>query len=123
MVFAKAKIQSGIQTVLDVTEVDKHLKDADFVITGEGKIDYQSVYGKVPVGVGQRAKKFHLPVLAIVGDIGTGAEDVYQYGVDAIMSTVNRAMPLSEAMSRSSELLEDAVERVMRMIRIGMEIK
>lgn len=122
MVFGHAKIASGIQTVLDVTEIDRHLKDADLVITGEGKIDYQSVFGKVPVGVGTRAKKFDLPVLAIVGDIGTGAEDVYDYGVDAIMSTVNKAMPLSEAMERSSELLTDAAERVMRMIKLGMEL-
>jgi glycerate kinase len=92
------------------------------VNTREGKIDYQSVFGKVPVGVGTRAKKFDLPVLAIVGDIGTGAEDVYDYGVDAIMSTVNKAMPLSEAMERSSELLTDAAERVMRMIKLGMEL-
>lgn len=123
MVFGKASIQSGIQTVLDVTEVDKHLKDADLVITGEGRIDYQSVFGKVPVGVGQRAKLFHLPVLAIVGDIGPGAEAVYEYGVDAIMSTVNRAMPLSEAMALSSELMTDAAERAMRMIQIGMGLK
>jgi glycerate kinase len=123
MVFAKAVIRSGIQTVLDVTDIDRHLKDADFVITGEGKIDYQSVFGKVPVGVGQRAKQFNLPVLAIVGDIGPGAQDVYDYGVDAIMSTVNRAMPLSEAMGQSAELLVEAAERAMRMIQIGLDIK
>jgi glycerate kinase len=123
MVFGKAKICSGIQTVLDVTDIDRHLKDADLVITGEGKIDYQSVFGKVPVGIGQRAKRFQLPVLAIVGGIGVGAQDVYKYGVDAIMSIVNGAMPLAEAMDRSAELIEDAAERSMRMIQIGIKIK
>jgi len=122
LVFTPAVIRSGIETVLDVTGIDEHLKDADFCITGEGKIDGQSVYGKVPVGVGQRVKKFGLPVLAVVGDIGTGAEAVYDYGVDAIMSTVNKAMPLKEALDRSTELLIDAAERVARIIKIGMDI-
>ncbi|MGI6031008.1 MAG: glycerate kinase [Eubacteriales bacterium] len=122
MVFAGAKLESGIQVVLDVTEIDKHLKDADFVITGEGRIDGQSVYGKVPVGVGKRAKEFGLPVLAIVGDIGPGAEACYDHGVDAIMSTVNAAMPLKEAMERSTELMIEAAERVARMIKIGIDI-
>ena len=62
-------------------------------------------------------------MLAIVGDIGDGAAAVYEYGVDGIMSTVNKAMPLTEAMGRSAELLEDAAERVMRIIKIGMDIK
>jgi glycerate kinase len=122
IVFCGASLKSGIETVLDVVEIDKHLPTADFVITGEGKIDSQSIYGKVPVGVGQRVKKYNKPVLAIVGDIGQGAQAVYEYGVDGIMSTVNKAMPLSEAMGRSAELLEDATERVMRIVKIGMDI-
>ncbi|MDK2799261.1 MAG: glycerate 2-kinase [Clostridiales bacterium] len=123
IVFCGAQLKSGIETVLDVVNVDKDLPTTDLVITGEGKIDGQSVYGKVPVGVGQRAKKYNKPVLAIVGDIGDGASAVYDHGVDGIMSTVNKAMPLSEAMQRSTELLEDAAERVMRIIKIGMDIK
>ncbi len=122
MVFANAQLKSGIQVVLDVTEIDKHLVDTDFVITGEGRIDGQSIFGKVPVGVGTRVKQFNLPVLAIVGDIGPGAEACYDHGVDAIMSTVNKAMPLKEAMDRSSELMIDASERVARMIKIGIDI-
>jgi glycerate kinase len=122
IVFCGASLKSGIETVLDEVEIDKHLPTADLVITGEGKIDSQSIYGKVPVGVGQRVKKYNKPVLAIVGGIGQGAQAVYEYGVDGIMSTVNNAMPLSEAMGRSAELLEDAAERVMRIIKIGMDI-
>ncbi|MBZ4645925.1 MAG: glycerate kinase [Clostridia bacterium] len=123
IVFCGAQLKSGIETVLDVVNIDRHLPTTDLVITGEGKIDGQSIYGKVPVGVGQRVKKYNLPVLAIVGDIGDGASAVYDYGVDGIMSTVNKAMPLSEAMGRSSELLEDAAERVMRIIKIGMVMR
>ncbi|WHH59050.1 glycerate kinase [Petroclostridium sp. X23] len=122
MVFCNAQLKSGIETILDVVNIDRHLPTTDLVITGEGKIDGQSIYGKVPVGVGQRAKKYGVPVLAIVGDIGEGASAVYEYGVDGIMSTVNKAMPLSEAMAKSSELLEDAAERIMRIIKMGMDI-
>lgn len=123
LVFADAVLRPGIEIVLDVADFDRKIADADLVITGEGRIDAQSVMGKVPVGVGLRAKKFGKPVLAIVGDIGAGAEAVYAHGVDAIMSTVNRAMPLDEAMGRSGELLEDAAERVMRIVRLGGQIK
>lgn len=123
LVFTRSTLRPGIGIVLDVCGFDTKAADADLVITGEGRIDAQSIMGKVPVGVGQRAKQLGLPVLAIVGDIGQGAEAVYACGVDAIMSTVNRAMPLEEAMSRSGELLEDAAERVMRMIQIGLVMR
>jgi len=120
--FCGAASKSGIVTVLDTVGVDSYLADCDLVITGEGKIDGQSVFGKVPVGVAERVKKFGIPVLAIVGDMGEGSQAVYEYGIDSIMSTVNKAMPLKEALERSSELLVDAAERAMRMIMIGMKI-
>lgn len=122
LAFCGAKVKPGIETVLDSVEIDRYLPDCDLVITGEGKIDGQSVFGKVPVGVAGRVKKFGLPVLCIVGDIGDGAEAVYAYGVDSIMSTVNKAMPLSEAIGRGGELLEEAAERAMRIVKIGMDI-
>lgn len=120
--FCGAKLNSGIETILETLNIEQYLKDADLVITGEGKIDGQSIYGKVPVGVAKSAEKFNVPVLAIVGDIGDGASEVYEYGIDGIMSTVNRAVPLEEAIAKSSEMLEDAAERVMRIIRIGMSV-
>lgn len=122
LVFTRSVLRPGIEIVLDVCGFDAKSADADLVVTGEGRIDAQSVMGKVPVGVGRRAKRLGLPVLAIVGDIGKGAEAVYDHGVDAIMSTVNRAMPLDEALARSGELLEDAAERVMRIVRLGTGI-
>jgi glycerate kinase len=122
MAFCGAKMKPGIETVMDSVGMDKLLNGCDLVITGEGKIDGQSVFGKVPVGVAQRAKKYGVPVLAIVGDIGNGAEAVYQYGIDSIMSTVNKAMPLSDAIAHGGDLLEEAAERAMRMIKIGLDI-
>ncbi len=120
MEFCGGELKSGIEIVLDLIKFDDYLDSADLVISGEGRIDGQSVYGKVPVGIAGRAKKKGIPVLAVVGDIGPKVEAVYDHGIDAIMSSVNKAMSLEEAMSRSYELLVDSAARAMRMIRIGM---
>ncbi len=122
MAFCGAELKSGIEIILDLVNFDDHLAGVDLVITGEGKIDGQSMYGKVPVGIAGRAKKHDIPVLAIVGGIGSGVDTVYDYGIDSIMSSVNNAMTLEEAMSRSKELLIDATVRAMRIIRIGMKL-
>lgn len=122
LAFCHAEMASGIDTILDLAGLDTLLETADLVITGEGKIDGQSINGKVPVGVATRAKKREIPVLVIAGDIGDNISEVYNYGIDSVMSTVNRAMPLKEAMEKSTELMIDAVERAMRIIRIGQKI-
>ena len=120
--FCGAKIRPGIETILDITNIDRHLSDATLVITGEGKIDGQTVYGKVPVGVAKRAKKYNVPVTAIVGSIGEGAYKVYDHGVDGIISIIDKPMVLYEAMAKSGELIESAIERVMRIMKVGMAI-
>ncbi|MFW6208033.1 MAG: glycerate kinase [Spirochaetota bacterium] len=122
MVFCGASLEKGIDIVLDAVNFDERLEHKDLVITGEGKIDGQTAYGKLPVGVAYRAKQKGVPVLVIAGDIGDGVEAVYEVGIDAVMSSVNRAMSLKEAMDRSSELLIDSAERAMRMIRLGMDL-
>jgi len=122
MIFCGAELKSGIDAMLDIVRFDDHLESTALVITGEGAIDGQTTYGKVPVGIAKRAQAYNVPVLAIVGDIGAGAEAVYDHGIFGIMSTVNRAMPLKEAMAQSASLIEDAAERVMRIIRIGQTL-
>jgi glycerate kinase len=122
LVFCGAVLERGIDLVLDALDFESRLDGIDLVITGEGKLDGQTAYGKVPVGISRRAKKLGVPVLAIAGDIGDDIEAVYDNGIDAVMSTVNRAMSLEEAMSRSRELLIDAAERAMRMIQIGINL-
>ncbi|MDR3354867.1 MAG: glycerate kinase [Synergistaceae bacterium] len=122
MAYCGAVIGSGIDTVLDIVDFDGHMANCSLVITGEGKIDAQSAYGKAPVGVARRAKKFGAPVIAIAGGIGTGAEAVYNEGIDAMISIVNGAMTLEDAMKNCGPLLEDAAERIMRMINIGLSM-
>ena len=120
--FCNAQMGSGIDSILNLVDFESQLEKAHLVITGEGRMDGQSIRGKVPVGVAMRAKKCGIPVLAIVGDIGADAKEVFNYGIDSIMSTVDRAMGLNEAMARSSETLRDAAQRACMIIRIGMKI-
>lgn len=122
LVFCDATLEKGIDIVLDAVNFDERLENKDMVITGEGKIDGQTAYGKVPIGIAYRAKQKGVPVLVIAGDIGDGIEAVYEKGIDAVMSTVNRAMSLEEAMGNSRALLIDGAERAMRMIRLGMDL-
>ncbi|MDZ7794989.1 MAG: glycerate kinase [Spirochaetia bacterium] len=122
LVFCGATLEKGIDIVLDAVNFDERLENKDMVITGEGKIDGQTAYGKVPIGIAYRAKQKGVPVLVIAGDIGDGIEAVYDKGIDAVMSTVNRAMSLEEAMGNSRALLIDGAERAMRMIRMGMDL-
>jgi glycerate kinase len=122
MAYCGARIESGIDTVLDIVDFDGHMPDCGLVITGEGRIDAQSAYGKAPVGVARRAKRYGVPVMAIAGGIGEGADAVYGEGIDAIISTVNGAMTLDTAMKNCGPLLEEAAERIMRIINIGILI-
>jgi len=119
--FCGAEFKKGVDMVLDVTNSDKLFAEASLVFTGEGQIDYQSVLGKVPVGVGQRAKKYNLPVIAIVGGMGKNAQAVYEYGVDSIMPIPQGICELQYSMEHAEELLEDAAERAMRMLVINLK--
>jgi glycerate 2-kinase len=123
MAFAGAQLKTGIEAILDTVGFDKMLGQADIVITGEGRIDGQSVFGKVPMGVAKRAKKYGKPTMAIVGSIGPGSESLYQHGLSSILSIVNGPMPLEEAMDRAYELTLEAAERGFRLLRIGTELK
>lgn len=118
--FCDTVIKPGIEIVLDIANIDKHLIDADLVITGEGKIDGQSKYGKVPVGVAKRALKYDVPVVAIVGSVGDDVSEVYSYGIDLIMDIINKPMTLEEAIKNAPLLIEDAAENVARIFKMKL---
>ena len=123
MAFAHADLCSGIETILKIVDFDRILEGADLVVTGEGNLDYQSVFGKVPYGVGMAAKRHQIPCAAIVGGMGAGASDIYACGVDSIITTINAAMPVEEAIAQAEELFSDAAELLFRMVRVGMVMK
>lgn len=122
-VFLNAEMKSGIETVLNLIDFDGLLEETDLVVTGEGQIDWQSAFGKVPSGIGQRCQAKGIPAVAVVGGMGSGAEKIYEFGVESIIPTINGAMEMEEALERAEELYRGATERMFRMIRVGMKIK
>ena len=119
-----AQLKSGIDAVLDAVDFDRKLEGVDLAVTGEGRIDGQSVrFGKVPVGVAKRCAAKGIPTLAIVGGIGDGAEGLFDLCESTIMTTVSGPMSLEKAMTEAPALYEYAAERLFRAVRIGMNIK
>lgn len=121
-VFLNGTMKSGVDTVLDLIGFDALLEDVDLVITGEGRMDWQSAFGKVPSGIGTRCREKGIPVVAIVGGMGDGAENLYDYGIDSIIPTINGAMPIEEALNRAEELYRGAARRTFRILRAGMSL-
>ena len=119
MVFLNGTLKSGIETVLDLVEFDRKLNGVSLVVTGEGATDWQSVFGKVMQGVGVHCKRQGIPAVAIVGSMGQGAEDIFDYGIDSMITTVNGIMPLDEALERAEELYLCAARRLFRMLKAG----
>ncbi len=119
MAFTGARLQPGLELVLDILQFDSRLSDGlDLIITGEGEINGQSLYGKVPVGVARRARKYGIPVLAVVGNIGPEAGQVYAEGITAVMSIAPGPISREESLARAGVLIADAAERAMRLIRV-----
>jgi glycerate kinase len=117
MVFAKAKMRLGIETVLDLIEIEEAIKDADFVITGEGSIDGQSVYGKTPTGVAKLAKKYNIPVVAIVGGSDLDLELIYKSGIDGVFDIVYKPMTLEDSVSNTEKLVKAMTKNVIHFYR------
>lgn len=119
MVFANARLQPGVDTLLQLCHFEEMMDGCDLVVTGEGRIDAQSAHGKTPCGVARAANRHSVPVVAIGGSLGEGAEALYEVGVCGLESCVRRVMPLEEALSQVSVLLPQAAERAGRMLRVG----
>ena len=122
MAFAGATLKRGVDFLLDASGFDAKAREADLIITGEGKLDSQSAYGKVPAGVARRGAAAGVPVLAIGGAIDGDLSALYRAGVSAAQACVCNPMTLSEAMEGADALLEDAAERLMRTVQAGMHM-
>lgn len=100
------QLESGIQKIMRLINLEEEIKRADLVITGEGQMDGQSIKGKAPIGIAKLAKKHKLPVIAITGSIGNSIEKVYENGVDLVISSTSSPMTLEEAVKNSDKLLD-----------------
>ncbi|MBC7870213.1 MAG: glycerate kinase [Chitinophagaceae bacterium] len=112
MAFLDGKIESGIDLLLVHNHFEDHLKDADLVITGEGQMDSQTIYGKGPIGVARLAKKYGVPTVAIVGGLNVDDEILHEAGITAVLPIVNKPMSLEEAIANAAELVEQAALRL-----------
>ena len=119
-----ARLRSGIDAVLDAVDFETKLNGVSLAVTGEGRMDGQSVrFGKVPVGVARRCAARGIPAVAIVGGIGEGAEGLFDLCESTIQSTAPGPMSLEEAMKNAPQLYEQAADRLFRAIRIGMKMR
>jgi glycerate kinase len=118
--FFGSRLQMGIETVLDTVNFDRLVKGADLVFTGEGKLDNQSLRGKVVIGVARRAKKQKVPVIAVVGDIGDNIDGAYDEGVSAVFSINRVALPFKEIRLRSKSDLDLTMDTIMRLFTLGI---
>ena len=122
MMFVNAELKPGVDIVLDKNNFNKYLNNIDLVITGEGQMDYQTVYNKAPYGVALRAKKFDIPVIGISGSLGDSFQDVNDNGIDAVTSISQGAMNLDQLTASVSELIIESTEQVMRFIKVGSKL-
>ncbi len=122
--FLNAQLKPGIDIIIETIGLEEQIKDADLVITGEGRIDFQSIMGKTPVGVGKLAKKYNIPVIAIAGCLADNADLVHDHGIDAIFSIINHPLDLEDALKKENALkfVEKNAEQIMRLIKLSSKI-
>ena len=120
LTFLNAQLESGIKIVLEETRLEEYIKDTDIVITGEGRLDFQTAMGKAPIGVAKLAKKYHKPVIAFAGSVTADANECNHQGIDAYFPIVRGVTTLEEAMesSNAKNNLIATVEQVFRLWKI-----
>jgi glycerate 2-kinase len=121
--FCAATLKSGIDIVVEATGLEQALQGAHLAITGEGKVDFQTAFGKTPSGVARAAKKTNTPVVAIGGALADDARGVFEHGIDGLESAAARDMSLEEAIKNSRLHLQFAAERLARLLLIGGRIE
>ncbi len=117
--FTPARLRPGVELVLEAAAFDARARDADLVITGEGRTDHQTAMGKAPVGVAAAAKRRGIPVICLSGGLGDSADEVLAKGVDAVASASPAPMSLDEAMARGAALVEAGAARACRLVKLG----
>ena len=112
MAFLNATSKSGIDEILQLIEIEPAIQMADLVITGEGRIDGQSLSGKAPIGIAKIAKRYSVPTIAIVGSQSLDIEAVYQAGIAGIFDIINQPMTLEQAIQQTPKLVKATAKNV-----------
>ena len=119
MAFLDVKLKSGIEMVIEYANLEEKVRDADMVWTGEGSIDFQTQYGKTPLGVAMIAKKYNKPVIALAGRVGNDIDVLYDKGIDAIFGIMRGVTSIEEALVKGPENVEKTSENIIRLLNIS----
>lgn len=119
MAFLDVKLKSGIEMVIEYANLEEKVRDADMVWTGEGSIDFQTQYGKTPLGVAMIAKKYNKPVIALAGRVGNDIDVLYDKGIDAIFGIMRGVTSIEEALVKGPENIEKTSENIIRLLNIS----
>ena len=120
LAFFGATLKPGIEIVTAAVDLDTQVRDADLVITGEGRIDFQTVHGKTPIGVARVAKRHGKPVIGIAGSLGAEVGVVHAHGIDAVFSVLGKPCTLDEALRDAAANVELTARNVAAVLRIGL---
>lgn len=118
MAFLNAELKPGFELISEIVHLAEQIVNADLVITAEGKIDYQTRFGKTPAGVAGIAKNFNKPLLAFAGSLGPRVESLNELGFTSIIPITDKPMSLQESITNAGELLMNAAERTMRILKL-----
>jgi glycerate kinase len=123
LVFLHATLRPGAQILIETLQLEKHIRQADLVITAEGQIDEQTMYGKSVGAIARLAKRYHVPVIALAGSLSPNHHVVYDLGIDAINVLPSSPMSLDAAMKQAAPLITQATERALRFMKVGESIR
>lgn len=117
--FCNGKLKSGIDLVIKYSLLEEKIKDCDYVFTGEGSIDFQTKFGKTPVGVSKLAKDKGIPVIAFAGNVGDNIDDLYSLGINSVVSIMQGVSTLEQALKNGPSNLERTVYNIVKIININ----
>ena len=117
--FLGARLRPGIEIVMGAVEMDRVVADADLIVTGEGRLDGQTIHGKTPIGVASVAERHGKPVIAIAGSLGRGFEAVYDHGIAAVFSVLSRPCTVAEALAEGAVNLRNTARDVAATLRVA----
>ncbi|OOF83342.1 glycerate kinase [Rodentibacter ratti] len=118
LLLPNAQLKAGVQIVLDTLNLAHYVQDADYVITGEGRMDAQSIMGKTPIGVARTAKQFNKPVIAIVGCLREDYDVVFAHGIDAVFPIIRQLGALPDILKQGEQNLISAAQNVARVLAL-----
>ncbi|HCL6628483.1 TPA: glycerate kinase [Citrobacter amalonaticus] len=121
--FCGAQLRRGIEIVTDALQLDECVADADLVITGEGRIDSQTIHGKVPVGVAKVAKRYNKPVIGIAGSLTADVGIVHEHGLDAVFSVIYTICTLDDALKNAAENVRMTARNVAATLKMGQTLR